>query len=191
MTDLPLTSLYSREENWLRAASEIGATYFRGDFWEPESIKATIPPWTVVLTLVKDDPHIACTRLTARYFCPDSFTFSIFRAGMFADDGHLQEAEEIEIGDPLFDALFRVAGQPTEQVERLLANEAIRGYLIAEPQIGLYAEPVPSSRRRVDLTCTVLGVIDEPRRVIALFELMGETLQHLCAIGSADEAPVP
>jgi hypothetical protein len=186
-----LPSLYTREENWQRFATEIGAIYKRGDFWEPEQIQAVLFPWTVTLTLVKDDPQhrfIACTRLVARYLAADAFTFSVFREEVFAENRSLPTLSNIVVDHPRFEKMFRVTGQPVEQVRQLLANDAIRDYLLAETQMGLCTDPVPAVRAQMDLTCMVVGVVEEPERLLSLFELMGETLQHLCAIGSAWES---
>jgi hypothetical protein len=191
MTQPLLPSLYTREEIWQRFATEIGADYTPGDFWTTEQIRATIAPWTILLTLSKEDPKVACTHLTARYHSPDGFTFTCFQAGTFADVGHLKTAAEIVVGDTTFDHRFRIAGDPIPQAGRLFRNPAIRRYLMAIPHIGLSAEPVPAIKACSELSCMVIGAVATQERLLALVELMAETLQHLCTIGSATEEPCP
>ncbi|MDX1935301.1 MAG: hypothetical protein SFU56_22105 [Capsulimonadales bacterium] len=183
----PLRPLWTREEIWQQVARRIGGTYHPGGFFEHERLVVPIPPWTVSLRLVTEDVRHLYTAATAPYLSEDGFTFTLQTIGSFEETGHLSLSEEIEIGEPRFDRRYRIAGHPAEQVRRLLTNDALRQYLDCESRIRLSATPVPHSRRRIDLTCTVVGAVAEPDRLQSLFELMGETLQHLCAIGSAEE----
>lgn len=162
-----ISTLHTREEVWQRFATEMGGVYISGDFWEEEKIKLTLPPWNITITLVKDNLQVATTRLSARYLCLDNFTFSILRV-----ESH-----------------FHLEGHPSEQIEKLLGNESLRRYLASEAHIRLYNER--NSQQEKELTCTIIGAVGERHRLLALFELMGETLQHLCAIGSAAEVMVP
>lgn len=177
-----------REEIWKRFAEEIGATYFPGDFWKPESITAQVGFWTVTLALHHDHSifsKVTCTRLRATYVRGDDLIFSIFRAEAFQDTGHLSNMPEIVVGEPVFDEAFRVAGNSPSKVHSLLANAALRSYLLEEPLIGLEATLFPDSTEIHLLTCQVIGAVEQPSRLLHLFELMGETLQHLAALGSA------
>jgi hypothetical protein len=180
-----------REEIWQRFAEEIGARYVPGDFWQSEQIIARMDPWTVTLETHHDPAaRVPCTRLTAPYISADRFTFSIFRASAFQDVGLLSSADEIIVGDAVFDTAFRVAGSDAERVRALLENPHLRHYLLGEPQIGLEAgiraDALPRLHSpQAQLICIVLGIVEERDRLLHLFELMGETLQHLRAIGSA------
>jgi hypothetical protein len=177
-----------REEVWQRFAEEIGARYVPGDLWQSEQIIARMEPWTVTLELHHDPAaRVPCTRLSASYVSDDRFTFSIFRASAFQDVGALANANEIIVGDAVFDTAFRVAGSDAERVRALLANGHLRQYLLGEAQLGLEAGISPNffQNKQAQLICLVLGVVDERDRLLHLFELMGETLQHLRAIGSA------
>jgi hypothetical protein len=177
-----------REEIWQRFADEIGASYVPGDLWQSEQIVARMEPWTVTLELYHDPTvRFPCTRLSAPYLSDDRFTFSIFRASAFQDVGTLANTNEIIVGDAVFDTAFRVAGSDAERVRALLANGHLRQYLLGEAQIGIEAGINPNffQNKQALLICLVLGVVEERDRLLHLFELMGETLQHLRSIGSA------
>ena len=176
-----------RELIWQRFAREIGGEYSPGGFWHQEQIALVMPPYAITIALTKDTPSVACTELSASYSTNDGLLFSIFDSDAFADTGPLQKLPEILVGNEAFDTRFRIAGTDRQQVLKLLQNDAIRAYLMRVPHIGLHTERITPSPIQVKLTCTVLGTVSHRETLLALVELMGETLQHLCAIGSAKE----
>jgi hypothetical protein len=175
-----------REEVWRFFAKEIGAEYTAGDQWQSERIAATIAPWTVTLELLHESSSgTPCTRLVAPYRSTDRFLFTIYRADAFRDTGVLSRTEEIQVGDAVFDAAFRVAASDPDRIRELLANAHLRQYLLSERQIGIEASMLTNhiGSREAQLVCTVLGCVETRDRLLTLFELMGETLQHLHDLG--------
>jgi hypothetical protein len=178
-----------QEEVWRRFAAEIGAQYIPGDFWQREQILATVPPWTVSFEVLQDTlastEFAACTRLTARYVATDGLGFSVRRRDAGGETGLPSATPRLTVGDPDFDRRFDVIGHDAVKVLRLLSNDAIRAYLMAEPHVSLGASRVTGDGRLMEIACVVPSVVETRRRLLGLFELMGETLQHLRAIGSA------
>jgi hypothetical protein len=178
-----------QEEVWRRFAEEIGAHYVPGDFWEKEQIVAAAPPWIVTFEIQQDTltstDFSACTRLTARYVATDGFSFSVLRRDAIRKTDLPAMSPPVMIGDDDFDRRFSVTDGGDAKTRELLSNDAIRAYLMAEPYVGLTASRVPGSDRLMELTCVVPEVANTRRRLLRLFELMGETLQHLRAIGVA------
>jgi hypothetical protein len=183
-----------QEEVWRRFAAEIGARYLPGDFWTREQIVATVPPWSIKIEVDKDTAiwaNVACTRLTARYVTLDSFSFTIFRLNASRDTDPLAESPEIVVGDPDFDAAFRVGGSDRQRTLQLLSNDALRAYLMAAPHVRLESSRIQGTEPLSELVCMVPEVLETRKRLLGLFELMAETLQHLRAIESAaDKSPV-
>jgi len=179
-----------QEEVWRRFAAEIGARYLPGDFWTREQIVATVPPWTIAIEVYQDAQKVACTRLTARYVTLDGFSFSVFRLSACRDTDPLAESPEIVVGDYDFDVAFRVAGSDQRRTLELLSNDALRAYLMAAPHVRLEANRVQGTKHLSELVCVVPEVLETRKRLLGLFELVAETLQHLRTIGSAaDKSP--
>jgi hypothetical protein len=161
---------------WRQFAEEIDAQYLGGDRQRPESITARVEPWNVILT-IDTSGDIASSQLEAHYVSVDGFTFAIRRVN------------GIHVGMSLesFEQDFTAVGSQPTRVRQIVANDAIRLYLSAERDIGLRATRLTLPNRMTRLTCHVAGVIDSPERLLSLFELMAETLQHLREIGSASD----
>lgn len=183
-----------REERWRAFAAEIGAQYRPGDFWNKEAVLVPLGPWRVSIWLDAEagaTRRMLAARLQARYAATRRLSFTVYRAGLFLDaaSGGLSPLASPS-GDAAFDAAFRATGSDSDAVRALLSNEAIRAYLLDEPQIGLESAPVPGTRQQATLDCLVVGAVDERDRLMRLVELMGETLQHLCATGWAEYRPL-
>lgn len=152
----------------------------------------TVPSWFV-------------TRIRAPYVARDTFSFSIKRLQARLTDGALLRGmaklsgkHKVEPGDLGFDNDFLITANDTAQVRALLADPNIRGLIQSQPSLDISAARPTwrlfkrSSQRLCVLRFEEEGVITDVERLKSLFELIRETLNQLCQIGSASqEEPNP
>jgi hypothetical protein len=189
----------SREAVWRQLSEAIGGQYVDGGFWKGDKVVAEHGEWTITLdvyTVHANNAHISYTRMRAPYVNPSGFRFNIYRRGFFSDVAKWFGMQDITIGDPQFDHEFIVKANHEAHVRELLSHLDIRAGLRAQPQLHLTVKDDegwfgPKFPEGVDeLSLTVRGVVKDVDRLKALFDLMGDTLDHLCRIGAAyDVAP--
>jgi hypothetical protein len=186
----------SKEEIWQQLSREIDATYVPGSFWTPSKVVVQHGEWTITfdtLTVNQGEHSATYTRLRAPYVNADSFRFTIYRKGLFSDLGKWFGMQDVVVGDAQFDDEFIIQGSDEKKLRALLAHPPIRALIAAQPTIhfsvkddeGWFAAAFPKG---VDeLYFRVPGVIQDVERLKGLYALFGETLDHLCRIGSAYE----
>lgn len=195
----------SKAEVWNQLAAEIGGQHVVGHFfWGGEKVQACVKDWIITLdtyTVSTGKSSVTYTRLRAPYVNPEGFRFTIYRAGLFSALGKFFGMLDIEVGVPEFDRDFIIkVSEPTapniRAVRALFANERVRELITAQPAIyltvkddeGYFKQHFPAG---VDeLWFQVVGVIKDTDRLKSLFDLFGETLNHLCHLGSAYENSV-
>ena len=153
----------------------------------------TVPSWFV-------------TRIRAPYVARDTFSFSIRRLRARLTDGALLRGmakltgrHTVEPGDLGFDRDFLVTANDTAKVRALLADPKIRGLIQSQPSLDVSAARPAwrlfkrgGSQRLSVLRFEEEGVITDVERLKSLFELIQETLNQLCQVGSASqEEPTP
>jgi hypothetical protein len=186
----------SRKEIWRQLAERIGATYIEGGFWKGDKVQAHVGEWTVTLdtfTVSTGKTTVVYTRLRAPYVNADGFRFSVARKNIFTPIAKLFGMQDVEVGDAQFDDAFVIRGTDEAKLRALFANANIRRLLEAQPRVrfdvrddeGWFAIHFPEG---VDeLRFYTPGVIKDVDRLVGLYELFGEVLNHLCHIGSAYE----
>jgi hypothetical protein len=179
---------------WQQLSEEIGAKYVSG--WSGAKVQARHGEWTVtldsyVVPVGKAMMHF--TRMRAPYVNPEGFRFTIYRRSIFSAAGTWLGMQDIEIGDHEFDDAFVIKGTHEGRVRALFANARLRELISAQPRINLtvkddegwFGADFPDG---VDeLLFAVPGLIRDVDRLKKLYELFAETLDQLCAIGSAYE----
>ena len=152
----------------------------------------TVPSWLV-------------TRIRAPYVARDAFSFSVKRVRARLSDGavlhgmaRLAGRHKVEPGDLGFDRDFLITANDTAQVRALLADPRIRDLIQSQPSLDISAARPGwrlfkrSSQRLSVVRFEEEGVITDVERLKSLFELIRETLNQLCQIGSASqEEPSP
>ena len=182
-----------QREAWKQLAREIGADFIKGRFWSwSDKVVAKMKHWTITLyTDVRysgGGPHggggSISTCLRAPYVGKDGFQFSISHKGFFSSVGRLLGTQDIELGYPDFDQEYIIKGNDERKVRELFANPKIRNLIQLQPRIDL------SIDRGLPLCDLYFGgerQIKDLVRLKSLFELIEETLNQLCRIGSATE----
>jgi hypothetical protein len=189
----------SKQEIWQKFSAEIGAIYVQGGFWKGDKVQATHGEWTITLdtyAVSTGKVTIIYTRLRAPYVNPDHFRFTIYRRGLFSDIAKWFGMQDIQVGYPDFDRDFIIKGSDQQKLRALFDDPRVRELIAAQPQIhftvkdneGLFGASFPADTD--ELCFTVTGVIKDMDRLNQLFDLMAETLDQLCRIGSAyEQAP--
>src|SRR3954452_14557103 len=130
----------SKDEVWRQLSQEIGAEYVEGGFWKGKKVQAHVGPWTITLdthTESSGESSVTYTRLRAPYVNPEGFRFTIYRRGFFSDLGKLMGMQNIEVGDPEFDAAFVIKGNDEPNVRSLFGDARVRSLIAAQPQMWL------------------------------------------------------
>ena len=150
-------------------------------------------------------PNSLVTRIRAPYVARDAFSFSVKRVRARLSDGavlhgmaRLAGRHKVEPGDLGFDRDFLITANDTAQVRALLADPRIRDLIQSQPSLDISAARPGwrlfkrSSQRLSVVRFEEEGVITDVERLKSLFELIRETLNQLCQIGSASqEEPSP
>jgi len=186
----------SQEEVWEQLCFEIGGRFVDGGFWKGDKVVARANDWTITMdtyTVSTGKSSTTYTRIRAPYVNKDGFRFTIYREGLFSKIGKLFGMQDIQVGYPEFDNAYIIKGNDEYKVQMFFANPRIRQLIQQQPAIyfqvkddgGWFGTSFPEG---VDeLYFQVVGVIKDIERLKILFELFGETLNHLCHIGSAYE----
>ncbi len=186
----------SRKEIWHQFCDEVGGQYHVGGFLKSDKVIIRHGAWTTVLDTVNQNAgqhSQTYTRIRAPYVNPGGFRFTIYRKTIFTGIGKLLGMQDVEVGDPDFDAAFVVRGNDEGRLRALLANERIRQLIAMQPAIYFTVKDDegrfgPKFPKEVDeIYFGVAGVIKDLDRLKALYYLFVETLNHLCQIGAASE----
>jgi hypothetical protein len=177
--------------------SEIDAQFVPGTFWKGAKVEAAHRDW--VITLDVEVVHtgkvaIPFTRVRAPYVNADNFRFTIHRKSIFTGLGKYLGMQDIVVGFREFDEEFVIKGSESAKVIALFQNARLRELISAQPELhfsvkesgGFFGRKYPEN---VDLLeFRVSGVIKDVSRLKLLFDLLAETLDELCRMGSAYEA---
>jgi hypothetical protein len=175
---------------WKQVAEEIGAVYTPGDAWTTERVVARLGQWQTTLSLQDASEEAGSTTytcLTAFYTSQDEFRFALCRFEILHYLSLPIGLAPASSDDLAFNDAFYIRGSNDEKLRVLVRNDALREYLLAEPQIVLMANLVPNLSTLtpfLELKCMVPSAISEPSRILRLFELIAETLQHLTSTDS-------
>jgi hypothetical protein len=184
----------SREEIWRQLSAEIGARYVEGGLWKGDKVQATYGEWTLTLdtyAVSTGKATIVFTRMRAPYVNPEGFRFNIYRKSVFSELAKRFGMQDVEVGDESFDRDFIVKGTDEGKLRDLCSNPRIRELIGQQREIHFTVKDDegwfgPTFPEGVDeLYFAVPGVIKDLERLKRLYALFGETLDHLCRIGSA------
>ena len=186
----------SKGEIWRQLSDEMGAHFVEGTWRKPERVEVSHGEWTVTLdtyAVSTGKVTVVYTRLRAPFVNPEGFRFNVYRRTAFSGIGKWLGMQDVEIGDQEFDDRFIVQASDESRVRQLLGHPKLRELLMRQPDVhfsvkdneGWFGTKYPEN---VDLlSFVVVGVIRDPERLKAIFELFAETLHELCRMGSAYE----
>jgi hypothetical protein len=189
----------SREAIWRQLSAQIEGQYVEGGLWKGDKVQARHGDWTVTLdtyAVSNGKTSVHYTRMRAPYANPGGFTFTIHRRGFFSDIGTWLGMQDVQVGHEPFDSDFIIKGNSEAKLVELFASARLRELIAAQPQLklmvkddeGWFGADFPEGVDELNFTC--LGVITDLDRLHRLYQLFAETLDQLCRIGAATQAPV-
>lgn len=187
----------SKAEQWRRLADAVGGAYLPGGFWRSDRVQARVGPWTLTLDTFAQgngESSSTYTRLRAPYRSRDGFRFRAHHAGVFTPIGKWLGMQDIDVGDPVFDAAFVLKGRDEAKVRAVFADPKIRQLMLAKPRLRLEAQGDPAWFFKTlppgvdQLYFQDCGVIKDVERLAVLFDLFAAVLHQLSRIGVAERA---
>jgi hypothetical protein len=184
----------SRDEVWRQLSAEVGGQYVEAGFCQNARVQASHGEWTLTLdtyTVQAGKSYITYTRMRAPFVNPDGFRFTVYRRSVFSGLATFLGMQDVDVGDPAFDEDFVVKATDEGRVRTLFTSPRLRELIDAQRDIhlsvkddeGWFGARFPDG---VDeLYFVVPGVIKDVERLKLLYDLFTETLDRLCAIGSA------
>ena len=186
----------SKREAWQKFSEEINAEYIDNGFWKGDRVELDFNNWTIVLdtyTISTGKVIITYTRIRAPFVNTTDFKFRIYRKGIFSDIAKFFGAQDIEIGDPVFDDSFIIKSNDAQTAKLLLKNEKIKEQFLLQPEIDLQIKDdegfwgVKFPEGTDELYFVVAGQLKDTERLKNLFALFGEMLITLTEIGVASD----
>jgi len=178
---------------WQELAAQLDGDFFRGRGFKPDRVEAYHGEWMIVLDTYQVD-KVIYTRIRAPYVNRDDFLFKIMRKHVGHRIRQVFGMKDIEVGHPQFDRDFMIRGNDKRKLEMMFENPKIRQLISFQPQIllqlrkeaPLFQKPkFPDHVNEVYYQVT--GILKDLEQLHDLFDLFAETLDHLCAIGTAYE----
>ena len=188
----------SRKEIWHQLNEQMHGQFVDGGMWKGDKVLVEHGDWTLTLdtyVVSTGKTAVVFTRMRAPFVNPSGFRFNIYRKSAFSGIGKFFRMQDIEVGDPQFDADFIVKSSDESRVRQLLGNERIRELLTKQKNVsfsvkddeGWFGTKFPDG---VDeLNFAVVGIIKDVDRLKWLYDLFAETLDELCRIGAAVDTP--
>ena len=186
----------SRSEVWRQLSEQIHADFQAGGLLASDRVVARVDAWVVTLDTFTEPvgrANVTYTRIRAPFINHDGFRFLLYDRGLFDDVGKRLGLQDIEIGEPAFDARFIIQANREPEVRAFLGDAALRDALLREPHVhfeikedaGGFGEALPLG---VDELCfQTVGVVRDMEHLKGLYALFAEALHQLCRIGSAYE----
>ncbi len=196
--------LHSRMYGWKYVWNEFADEY-KATLDDPnpdsshERVSIMVPvqgrPWTIVFTMQPAKKGgSATTTIEATFTAKADFKFALHRQKWVDGVSKLLGMQDIEIGDPEFDAEFVIKGNDEKVIKKILEPPAMRRALLDEPSLQLSVETeqdqkAPSSRALHDHNGTISvrtqGAVDDFERLKAIYELVWAMLDQFVNAGTA------
>jgi len=181
-----------RREIWQQFSDQVAGVFRRGKWNQPDRIEAWHGDWIMTLDTFMVD-KVVFTRMRAPYVNRDDFVFRVFREHLGHRVGKVFGMKDVEVGHPQFDKDFVIQGSDERKLQMMFANPDIRALLNYQPKVHLelkrdaplFAKKFPKGVN--ELYFHTSGIISDLDRLHDLYDLFAETLDHLCAIGTAYE----
>lgn len=182
-------------ESWRELASRWDGIFYEGSLRAEPSIEVEHGPWW--LRLDRAHPYadrVTHTRLQVPFVNRTGFRFHAYPAGFLSELAKVLGAQDVLIGDPLFDDAYMVKATDADLVRALLTPE-LRLRLLAQKSFALElrrCRQLSEAGAPVDqLHCAIPGVLHDAEQLDQLLELFVATLDQLAALGVADAQARP
>ena len=190
----------SKAEVWKQLSDQIHAEFLPGSFTTADRVVAQVDTWTVTLDTVSEPvgrAMVTYTRLRAPFVNHDNFRFLLYDRSLLDEIGKRLGLQDIEIGEPEFDARFIIQGNNAAEVRTFLSDTDLRDLIARQEGIhfeirddeGWFGEAFPQG---VDeLYFRTAGVMRDLPHLKELYALFAEALHQLSRIGSTYENEPP
>lgn len=186
----------SRNEIWEQIAKDIGGEYEDGGILGDDVLRVRSGEWHITLdsyAVGEGDALAVHTRMRAPFINKDGLYFKISREGLFAPIEELLGMQDIAVGDEYFDKNFLIKGNNEEKVKLLLKSPKLKTLIREQPDInfeirdddGWFGTDFPDGVDELYFEC--YGVMQDKKKLKALFDLFSATLERLVQIDSAYE----
>ncbi len=134
------------------------------------------------------------TRAIVEFTCTENFKFLITQQGFVENISKLFGAQDIRIGDKLFDKKFMVKSNDESNVKELLSNKSITSLMLQNKTLrltltneeGLFSEkPKEGNVMLYYVWDGKIKQVAELHNVLALFTTTLDSLEKMCAIKPA------
>jgi hypothetical protein len=188
----------SKKEIWKQLSERVQGKFVAGGFAKGDKVIVEHGGWALTLdtfAVSTGKVVIVFTRMRAPFVNPSGFRFQVYRKSVFSGLAKFFGMQDVEIGDPPFDADFIIKSADEARIRQLLSNPRIREIIQKQKDVhfavkddeGWFGTKFPDG---VDeLYFVVAGVIKDIDRLELLYELFTETLDELCRMGAAVDTP--
>ena len=185
-----------KREIWQQLADQLDGDFFKGKMFKPDRVEAYHGDWMITLDLYQVD-KMTYTRIRAPYVNRDDFIFKVVRQNFGHRIGKVFGMKDVEVGHPIFDQDFVIQGSDERKLKMMFDNPYIRDLISYESNmmLTLRREAPLFQKPRFPEDVNELyyhagTIIKDLNRLHDLYDLFAETLDHLCAIGTAyDDDP--
>lgn len=186
----------SKEEIWQQFCEEIDGDFIPGGFKRKDKVFAYHRQWVITLdTYVVSNGKTSTTytRMRAPYVNWDDFKFRVFREHFFTGLGKVFGMQDVIVGYPEFDQNFVIQGNDERKLRMMFDDALVRELVDLQPKLhfeirhdnGWFKEKFPQGVN--ELYFQTIGTVKDLNRLLDLYDLFAEVLDHLCRIGTAYE----
>lgn len=183
---------------WRQFAKETGAAYIDGHFGNSDRIEISFEKWQIVFDVYisrvmsgSASYQQAYTRVRAPFIPRDDLKFSVYRKGLLSSIGKLFGAQDIVVGDPVFDDAFIIKGNDEYKIQSLFSSDKLRKLILSQKDVhlekisdeGFWGEKLPQGIS--ELYFNVEDEITDVEQLKNLQLLFEELLTQLSKTGSA------
>lgn len=131
------------------------------------------------------------TRVRLEFNSPDDLRFRLTKQGFIDCIGKLFSAQEIQIGDQLFDRRFTIKGNDEFKIQTIFSNQVIKNLILPQSDIqlqildkeGIFDEPIKESN--VMLYYISETEVKQIEQLNSLLKLYTTLMDQLIKLGSA------
>ena len=186
---------------WSQVARDIGGTYQDGGSFGRDVLRYNPGESEITLDTYEESNNESTTiytRMSAPFENKHALYFKMYRVGFCASIGTFFGMQDIQIGDPHFDANFVIQGNDDEKVRWLLKDPTLKDLIQAAIPQELIALGQPAlgsawfgAHYPDQLFFQCGGVLREQNLLKNLFDLFRTTLARLAQIDSSSNPAMP
>ncbi len=192
-----------KEDIYKQLATDLNGKFTLGDFYNPVKVDVPFQNWTITLdtNVLMEFINISAgnpyggnseyTRVRASFLKTSNFQFSITNTSVFDSFVKIFGAQDITVGDEVFDKLFTIKGNDEFKIKELFSKAVIRNLLLDLVEVNLairteeslFGDQLPENTNEIYFKAE--DVIVDLNKLKLLHQLFSEILLQLHKIGVA------